>query len=144
MSTIILGIIDNDEYKEKYKRNNEQCRHMNIRTERIKLSLENAQPVFYYEVFRTKENLRQVHCLYEDSTLIIFNKENCKVITIILLGTEKLEEYLLVANESSSLKKSLHRCSKLHDKLTDGFLSKLTEEELRNIVEKKTKYMDNH
>lgn len=142
MSNIILGIIDNDEYRQKYTKNNERSKHLSDREERINLSIENAEPVYFYEVFRKRDNIRQVHCLYADSTLIIFNKKDGMIITVILLGRNKLEEYLKIAGDILSDQLSMQRCAKLHDRLLKNN-GELTEDMIENVIERKIKYIDN-
>lgn len=143
LSNVILGVIDNDEYRRKYTKSNVKSKHVNNREDRIELSVDNANPVYYYEVLRKKDNVRQVHCLYEDSTLIVFNKEDGKIITVMLLGRNKLEQYLKIAEDNLSNQPVMNRCAKLHDKLIIKKSNEITEDILNNIVNRKTKYIGN-
>lgn len=141
MSNLILGVIDNEEYRKKYTKENRKSKHLTDREKRIELSLDNAMPVHYYEILRKKDSVRQVHCLYEDSTLIVFNKTDGKIITIMLLGRAKLTEYLAVANETLSDRIVMQRCAKVHERLTSKKSGEITDDILKEIKQKKVRYM---
>lgn len=116
MKTVILGYVEDPSYFEKYNRESNKSLHMKKRVKRLMLSLESAKPLNYYEVYRKEDNERQVHCLYEDSSLVVFNKETGLIVTIILLERDKLEEYLVMNNETAQDYPRTLRCSKIHEK----------------------------
>lgn len=141
MSNVILGIIDNDEYRLEFTKDNAKSKHMGVRKDRLELSLDSAGILYYYEVYRVRDNCRQVHCLYEDATLIIFNKRTKKIITIMLLNRKELASYLEVTEETLSEHPILRRCAKVHERIPDGDISKLAKEDSEDIKTKKLKYM---
>lgn len=141
LKTMILGTVENEEYKKKYTRENEKSKHMSEREDRLDLSLNNARPLFYYEVLIMKDNSRQVHCLYEDATLIVHDKNDGKIITIMLLGRKKLAEYMRVAEEYVSEYPATQRCARQHERLYGKKSEKITEETLRDIKKRKINYM---
>ena len=138
LSTIILGSLTNSEYEKKYNKNNKQSKHMIDRKERIELSLANAKPISYYEVFRTKDKSRQIHCLLEDATLIVFNKKDRNIITVLLLDVKKLKEYLAFNGDLLEDYPATTKCAKLHKRLN----FKTLQDEIELIVEKKMSYIN--
>jgi len=137
LSTIILGTLINSKYESEYNRNNKQSKHMIDRQERMKLSIANAKPISYYEVFRTKDKSRQIHCLLEDATVIIFNKKNRNIITVLLLDVKRLKEYLAFNGDLLEDYPATTKCAKLHSRLN----FKNIQDEIELIVEKKISYM---
>lgn len=140
MSSIILGVVNNKEYRNKYNKKNERSKHFEDRACRVDLSLENSEPLYYYEVFRKKEGSNQVHCLYKDSALFVFNKKSAKIVTVILLTKNKLEVYLKASRETLVDYPGMLKCSKLHEKIK-GEENNLTEIEILDIKERKLKYI---
>lgn len=116
MDTYILGLLPENEDKQKYNMNNTTI-HLE---ENRKLSLvdKEAFPFFYFEVFRKKDNCYQVHCLLEDSSILIFNKDNNKLVTVIIGDKLLIERYIrktsLKENDESLMK--LYKCAKLNKK----------------------------
>lgn len=142
LSNVILGVIDNSEYRLKYTKENNKSKHMDVRKERLELTLENASPVYYYEVFRSEDNCRQVHCLYEDASLIIFNKDSGSIITIILLNRKELKGYLKTTKEVLANYPIMRRCAKIHERLVNGSAKNISIEDLASMKRKKLKYMN--
>lgn len=142
MSNVILGVIDNDEYRLKFRKSNNKSKHMDVRVERLELSLDSVSPVYYYEIFRRKDNSRQVHCLYEDATLIIFNKKSGKIITIILLNRKELESYLKTTDETLADYPTMRRCAKVHEGLCNGDASNVSNADLASMRSRKVRYIE--
>lgn len=111
---VILGPVFKEEYEVLYNRKNEKTKHFDIRRDRLGLVLENAKPLFYFEVLR--ESGRQVHVLYEDAVLLVFNKETCKIITVILPSRRTLYKYFRAVNDYPSEHPYTQRCAKIHEK----------------------------
>lgn len=139
--TMILGIVDNEEYRMKYTKENERSNHVSEREDRIELSLDDVKPLFYYEVLRLEDSTRQVHCLYEDATLVIHNKDDGKIITVMLLGRKKLKEYMRAAGEYESEYPLTQRCAKQHERLYSKESKEITDRTLKDIKKRKILYM---
>lgn len=109
----ILGLLSAEE-TQKFKL--DKSLHCKSRKDREDLICKKAKPLFYFEVHRRKDNSRQVHCLLNDATVLIFNKENRKLITIIITKRSRLDKYLKAIKdiiEEDDLMK-LCRCAKLN------------------------------
>lgn len=132
---IILGTV---EMNDKYNRNNDESKHAKARKQRMQISLENARPLFHFVAI--KDNQRQIHCLYEDSTLIVFN-ESGKIITIILLGQKRLKQYIKRTEFSLEDFPGTLKCAKIHDELVSNN-GKIKDESILEIRNKKSKYIN--
>ena len=123
--TCILGPVINNEIKY-YRLDNSLSKHGELREHRF--TLIQGKTLYYFEVYRFFDKSRQVHCLLEDGSMVIFNKNNRKIITTILADTKLLSKYInkiptgeLTYNEIFTLK----RCAKLNEayKVNDCILS---------------------
>lgn len=112
--TNVLGLLSNEEiYKFQA-----QSLHCKKRKNREKLICEKAKPLFYFKVFRNKDKSIQIHCLLSDATVLVFNRHNRKMITIIITKLTTLEKYLKVVEnciEEMDLI-NLIKCAKLNQK----------------------------
>ena len=131
---IILGTV---KMNDKYNRANEKSQHVKERKHRLQMSLESAKPLFHFAVI--ENNQRQIHVLYEDATLIVFN-ELGKIITVMLLGQKRLNQYIMKTEYTSNDLPGLYKCAKIHDKLISKN-ERMEEESIVEIREKKLKYI---
>lgn len=131
---IILGTV---KMNDKYNRLNEKSQHVKERKHRLQMSLESAKPLFHFAVI--ENNKRQIHALYEDATLIVFN-ELGKIITVMLLGQKRLNQYIMKTEYTSNDFPGLYKCAKIHDKLISKN-ERMKEESIVEIREKKLKYI---
>ena len=111
---MILGQVYMDNYVELYSKENEKSKHFDVRKDRLELVIQEARPLFFFEVI--KQGKRQVHVLYEDASLYIYNKESGLVITVILPSRKVLLKYFTAANDYPSEYPSTQRCAKIHEK----------------------------
>lgn len=113
---IILGTLLNDEVS-KYSLSN-KSKHMEERVYRENLISELAKPLIFFDVYRRKDNSRQVHCLLSDSSVIVFNKSSGLVITILILERRKLDKYIKSIDDELNVNsiESLIACSIINKK----------------------------
>lgn len=135
---MILGYVDNQEYRDKYQKTNPRSKHMDLRKDRMALVLDNAKPLFFYEVIKDEE--RQVHVLFEDATLFVFNKETGLIITIILLSRKRMALYFAAADDYASEHPHTQRCAKVHDKFIKRHYE-LTGAELKKVKAMKVNHL---
>lgn len=116
MTICILGLITNEKSQQEYTFDNEHTIHMAERDSRRKLVNFKAEPLYYFEVFRNTDKSRQIHCLLEDATIIIFNKESKKIITILIANRDLIDKYINKTSSTSDEKviQRLYRCAKLN------------------------------
>lgn len=132
---IILGLLDCKEGVEKYNLKS-QSKHFLERENRFSLVSSLAKPLYFYEV--SKNNSRQIHCLYDDASLIVYNKKTMKAITIILLNTNGVKKYLSRNDENIYDFVPLKLCAKLHGKLKIEDI--ITSCQIESVLKKKEKY----
>lgn len=139
--TCILGPVINNEINH-YQLDNPLSKHGELREHRF--TLIQGKILYYFEVYRFFDKSRQVHCLLEDGSLVIFNKTNKKRITTILADTKLLSKYInkiptgeLTDDELFTLR----RCVKLNEayKVNDGILS---DEDTDNYINKKKEILE--
>lgn len=135
---MILGEVVSKEYREKYTKENTKSKHLDIRKDRLAIVIEDAKPLFYYEVLKEEE--RQVHVLYEDATLFVFNKETGLIITIIILSRKRMAMYFRAAHDYSSEHPYTQRCAKLHE-LHIKRHYELNKTEIKNLRDMKMKHL---
>lgn len=137
----ILGLL-NDDSKNEYNISNKLTSHACSRSNRMKLISEWSRPLCYFEVYRRKSQSRQIHCLLEDASILVFNKNTKKIITFIIPCPKSFEKYVssLVRCIDELKLDKLYRYTKLNKKsqackVDNQF--KLTEEEVSNYLLKK-------
>lgn len=111
----ILGLSSQAEIS---KLSKSKTKHCEQRQARVNLIAKNAEPLFYFEIYRSKDSSRQIHCLLNDASIVVFSKKDYKIITVIIPETKTLDKYIkFVANmiEENDLTK-LKRCAKLNRK----------------------------
>lgn len=113
----ILGLLDNESEKY-YNIDNKHSTHMGTREGRAKLVHPKANPLYYFEVFRPKDRSRQIHCLLEDATIIVFNKKDKKIITFIIADECLIDEYIehTFSTRNEETISNLYKCAKLNRK----------------------------
>lgn len=114
----ILGLLEDEVSQAKYKIEGEITLHANKRFNRFKLIADWAKPLCYFEVYRKDSKSRQIHCLLEDASILVFNKKTKVLITILILCPNSLEKYIsTIINciDTSKLDK-LYRYAKLNKK----------------------------
>lgn len=147
MSIKLLGLLTSKQEQKEYNISNEKTSHF-IRDRGGRWMLVNLDsvPLYYFEVYHTKTMSRQIHCLLEDSSIIVFNKNNNKIITVLLSTPSELDKYLkrVETCEPDTLRK-LYKCAKLNkvskaDKLnkSEGF----SEKELNQYIAKKSNIIE--
>lgn len=114
--TIILRTLEGEG---RFKRSNKRSKHLNSREQRVKLSIDNSAPIHHYEVFRRGGGDRQIHALYNDATLFIYNKTTGLIVTLILLERDELSEYLSHTGENFNDYPATHKCAKLHERVNE-------------------------
>ena len=140
--TRVLGLVHRSEVKD-FSIDNMHSKHIDKRKGRYNLILEDAKPLYYFETFRVTDYSRQVHCLLEDATLLIFNKETKMLITIIIPDEDLLNLYL---NSTDGIGKntelSLYKCAKLNVKSGATKIDNNLENfDLKDYKERKRKYI---
>lgn len=108
--TVILGEIENSGYF----RENERTEHLKKRKSRTDLVIEESRLISCFLVLREEDKVIQVHCLYEDASLFVFNKETKRIITVMLLSEEEVEEYLKFTEMNIQDNPVLMKCAKLN------------------------------
>lgn len=140
---IILGTLFEDEIYE-YNPSN-KSKHMESRAFRESLVSEFAKPLFYFDVYREKDKSRQVHCLLTDASVIVFNKNSKKVVTILILEGNSIEKYIApIYNQIDYLSKlNLISCSKINRKRLSK-VSSLSDSELKSYLSAKKSTLFNN
>lgn len=138
--TIILGELEYNDFSERYNKDSKRSKHYHNRKHRIALCSKRAGPLYYFEVYREIDNKFQIHCIYEDASLLIFNKEEEMLITLILLNVEQVKYYLEKIGEDINEHMQLIKSAQLNKKLPRNIRS-LSQEEIHEIVKKKDKYI---
>lgn len=138
---IILGLASYDRCVNLYNKDSGRTKHFEDRKLKLSLCSPIAEPLHYFEVYREKDKSFQIHCLYEDASLLIFNKKEAKLITIILLNPTQVQYYLKKANDDLQNHKKVSRSARLNKKLPRN-LEVLGEEKIKEISRKKNKYMN--
>lgn len=114
--TRVLGLVHKSEIKD-FSIDNAHSKHIDKRKGRYSLILEDAKPLYFFETFRITDCSRQVHCLLEDATLLVFNKETKVLITIIIPDEDLLDLYLESADGiGNNTQSNLYKCAKLNVK----------------------------
>lgn len=114
--TRVLGLVHKSEIKD-FSIDNAHSKHIDKRKGRYNLILEDAKPLYYFETFRVTDYSRQVHCLLEDATLLIFNKETKMLITVIIPDEDLLDVYLEASDGvGENVQSNLYKCAKLNVK----------------------------
>lgn len=112
---VILGEINESSL---YSIKNERSNHCKEREDRFSLSVP-SQLVKCYKVLNDGDI--QIHYLYEDGSLFVFNERTAKVVTLMLLEGKELRRYLKFSKENPGEYTTLARCCKLHeDRLRRG------------------------
>lgn len=147
MAICILGLMTNEKSQQEYTFDNEYTAHMAERDSRRKLVSLKAEPLYYFEVFRSTDKSRQIHCLLEDATIIIFNKESKKIITILIANRDLIDKYIDKTSSTSDEKviQRLYRCAKLNkqtgaDKVNENINLKLS---LKEYHKRKNSILNN-
>ena len=135
---MILGSVFIPEYVSKYKKDNVKSKHFEVRRDRMALVLENSKPLYFFEVIKDSE--RQVHVLYEDASLYVFNKETGLVITVILPSRKTMAKYFAAANDYASEHRFTQRCAKIHEKFVKNS-HELSHEEVQELRKIKIKHL---
>ena len=134
--TVILRILESNDFK----KSNKKSEHLNSREQRLRLSIDTASLIHHYEVYNKKDNVRQVHSLYNDGTLFIYNIKTGLIITVILLKRNELAKYLSFTGENFNDYPVAHKCAKLHEQMTKNE----TEINLDNTRERKIKIVESY
>lgn len=108
---IVLCEIRDDFRKSKYKLSNELTNHAKNRKNRIKVVSPEAKPAYYFEVYRTNSSSKQVHCILEDATLLVFNKEDFRLVTIIIANNKTLNKYYDKIDKDSSKYRKVYKAA---------------------------------
>ena len=108
--TLILGEIENSGYFKE----NERTEHLKKRKSRTDLVVEESNLVSCFLVLREEDKVIQVHCLYEDASLFVFNKDTKRIITVMLLSEEEVQEYLKFTDVTLQESPTLMKCAKLN------------------------------
>ena len=114
MSTHVLGLLEHVEEHKEYVFSNIQAIHMDKREKRRRLVYSKAEPAFYFEVYREKDKSRQVHCLLNDATIIVFNKSNKKIITLLIADEKLIDKYVKHSFCSKSELDKIYKCAQLN------------------------------
>lgn len=140
--TRVLGLVHKSETKD-FSIDNAHSKHIDKRKGRYNLILEDAKPLYFFETFRITDCSRQVHCLLEDATLLVFNKETKVLITIIIPDEDLLDLYLESADEiETNTESSLYKCAKLNVKSGATKVDNNLENfDLKDYKERKRKYI---
>ena len=142
ISTCILGLTLNHETK-LYTLDNELSKHGELRLPRANLIV-SSNILYYFEVFDFKNKSRQIHCLLEDSSIVIFNKRTKKIITYILADTKLLTKYInkipIECIEEKEIEK-LNKCSSLN-KVYQVNQVDLKEKDLEKYIYKKKQILN--
>lgn len=116
MSECIVLCEIKDEYrKSNYKITNEFTNHAVNRKNRIKIVSSEANPAYYFEVHRTCDSSKQIHCILEDATLLVFNKKSFKLITIIIANNKTLKKYYNKIDKSTSIYEKVYRSALVNE-----------------------------
>lgn len=149
MSVSILGLMTNKLSQDKYSINNEMSEHLLVnRANRVKLVDWDSKPLYYFEVFKHKSNSRQIHLLLEDATLVIFNRDTYKIITVILLTPSRMKFYMNYIEEHNLTNENeikLNSCSKLNkinyvNRVDDG--GSFAKDRLQSYMKRKRKIIE--
>lgn len=135
---MILGSILDPTYISRFTKENKKSKHFNVRRDRQEVVIPEAKPLFFFEVIKNEE--RQVHVLYEDATLYIFNKETGLIITLILPNRRLMEKYLRSADEYPSSYPGTQMCAKFHEKYIKKH-REITQVQTKEIRKKKRIHM---
>lgn len=106
---VILGEI-NENYR--YSIHNKRSNHCIEREDRFSLSVQ-SQLLKCYKVLN--DNSIQIHYLYEDGSLFVFNEKSTNIVTLILLEGKELRKYLKFSKENPGEYPTLARCCRLHE-----------------------------
>lgn len=109
----ILGLLPENETQD-YQLTN-LTTHAELRKFRMNLIV-STNVLYYFEVYRFKDQSRQVHCLLEDGSIVIFNKLTKKVITVILADQDLLYKYINKYGLEERDKTVVLRCGGLNKK----------------------------
>lgn len=137
--TIILGELEYNDCVDVYNKDSRRSKHFNYRNHRIALCSERANPLHYFEVYREVDNTFQIHCIYEDASLLVFNKDGL-LITIMLLDLHQVQYYLNRIGINISESNKLRMSAKLNNKLPRN-LKSLDDSRINDIAERKDRYM---
>lgn len=149
MSVSILGLMTNKLSQDKYSINNEMSEHLLVnRANRVKLVDWDSKPLYYFEVFKHKSNSRQIHLLLEDATLVVFNRDTYKIITVILLTPSRMKFYMNYIEEHNLTNENeikLNSCSKLNkinyvNRVDDG--GSFAKDRLQSYMKRKRKIIE--
>lgn len=140
--TRVLGLLHSSE-REDFSVKNKHSKHIKSRSGRGKLVLPEARPLYFFETFRIIDSTRQVHCLLEDATLLIFNKENKMLITFIIADEGLLDIYLGMTDDiGPGEHEVLYKCARLNMKTkATKIKDDLGDFDLDNYLESKRKYL---
>lgn len=137
----ILGLLDKESEKY-YNINNEHSNHMKKRKGRLKLVNQEARPLYYFEVFRPKDRSNQIHCLLEDASILVFNKKNKKLITILIADECLIDEYMKHIYSTDEDVRNLYKCAKINRKTgVNKGNGNIDEIDLKKYHEKKQKFI---
>lgn len=139
----VLGLLHKTE-RDEFSIDNKHSKHISSRGARSKLILPEARPLYFFETFRFLDNSRQVHCLLEDATLLIFNKETKMLITFIISDEKLLDTYLgMTENIGEIQHEILYKCARLNVKTKANQISDTLENfNLDDYLERKRKCLN--
>ena len=66
------------------------------------------------QLYREKDKSRQVHCLLNDATIIVFNKSNKKIITLLIADEKLIDKYVKHSFCSKSELDKIYKCAQLN------------------------------
>lgn len=139
----VLGLLNDEEKQRKYTMSNDMSEHAKSRVDRANLVGKSAKPLFYFEIYRRGTGSRQIHCLLEDATLLVFNRKTELLITVIILDNNTLNKYLQSIEDVINYndRDILQKCARLNVKTKAhkvGKKSKLTPETFEDYKRRKT------
>lgn len=95
-----------------------------------------AKPYRWYEVYRFREGEIQVHCLLEDCSVLVYNKDSKCLITILILEPKNLKKYMRSGDVTLEKIAKLNKKSKA-SKVSKGY--RFREEDVEIYLRKKEK-----
>lgn len=113
--------------------------HAELRSHRLDL-IGTINVLYYFEVYRSKDNSKQVHCLMEDSSIIVFSMKTKKVITVILADLGSLNKYINKVDIEGKNKMILIRCAELNGKYKTNKIE-LSDKESKDYLERKLRIL---
>lgn len=139
----ILGFLPENETKDyqltNFAENNNFTNHVKLRNHRLDL-INTLNVLYYFEVYRFIDKSRQIHCLLEDSSIVVFSKVSKKVITVILADPDLLNKYINKFDLERRDELILNRCAGLNKKYKANE-AKLSDIEAEDYLARKNKIL---